>query len=104
MLTFSPSPLTVEAWMRQVPLTQASTWPSGPAHWAISSPGSILFTRPASWSPPARTLSRKGRLYHTTVSPLSRAAGWDRDARLYWVREFSKLVPVTQRAAHRRMR
>ena len=99
----SPPP-TVEAWIRHTPLAQASTWPSGVPHWASSSPGSILFTRPASWSPPFRTRSRKGTLYQTTVSPLSSAAGWDREARLYWVREFSKLLPATQRATHRRTR
>src|SRR5699024_12579772 len=99
----SPPP-TVEAWMRHTPLAQASTCPSGAPHWASSRPGSILFTRPASWSPPFSTLSRKGILYHTTVSPLSRAAGWDKEARLYWVLEFSKLVPVTQQAAQRRTR
>ena len=51
--------------------------------------------------PPSRRV-RNWLLYHSTVSPESSAAGWERGSRLNCTLDFSNVVPLVQRTTQRR--
>jgi len=103
-VTLSLWPGTVELWTLHTPSAKLSCWPVFSRQSWRSSPGSSFCARLAKRSSPPSSRWRNSALYHSTVSPESTAAGWDRDSRLYWVLEFSKLPPATQRASQLRSR
>ena len=73
MLSLPPG--TVLLCTFHTPSARLSCCPSGVRACAVSRPGSSFCALPASRSSPPSSAVRKRLLYHSTVSPESRAAG-----------------------------
>ena len=100
----SASPGTVELWTLHAPSARFSSWPPAVRDSCRSRPGSTFCTRGVRRDSPFIRRVRNSALYHSTVSPDRRAAGWLSGSRLNWVFDFSKLPPHTQRATQLRSR